>query len=73
LNGGNSCYDHYSARRPLSGAWQWYEVRFAEIQQLGFGRRGQGFDPTTLYEVQFLIAQNAKFDVWIDDVVFLTR
>jgi hypothetical protein len=71
LNGGNSCYDHYSARRSMTGQWQWYEVRFAELQQLGFGRRGQAFDPTTLFEVQFLIPQNAKFDVWIDDVVFL--
>lgn len=73
LNGGNGCYDHYSARRAFSADWQRYEVRFVELQQLGFGRLGMGFDPTTLFEVQFLIAQNAKFDVWIDDVVFLTR
>ncbi len=73
LNGGNGCYDHYSARRPLSPQWQRYEIRFTELVQLGFGRHGQSFDPSSLFEIQFLIPQNTKFDVWIDDVSFLTR
>ena len=43
--GSNGCYDHYSARRPVGPQWQRIEITYGELTQLGFGRRGQGFDP----------------------------
>jgi len=69
--GSNGCYDHYSARRPIGAQWQKINVTFSELSQLGFGRRGKGFDPSTLYEIQFLIPRGAKFDVWVDDDALL--
>ena len=69
--GSNGCYDHYSARRPIGAQWQKIDITYDELSQLGFGRRGKGFDPSTLFEIQFLIPRGAKFDVWVDDVALL--
>ena len=45
-------------------------VPFSSLSQDGWGRQGNGFDPSTLYEVLFQIPVNAKFGIWIDDIAF---
>jgi hypothetical protein len=62
------CYDHYGKRIFLTTEWTKYTISFSSLTQDGWGRAGGGFDPSTIYEVQFQLPTNATFGVWIDDV-----
>jgi hypothetical protein len=70
------CFDHFSSsRRPivLTSAWQPYTVLFSDLVQQGFGYRAPAFDKSAIYAVQWLDnAAGAAFDIWIDDVSFIT-
>ena len=66
--GTNLCWDHYGKRINLTTTWTKYSVSFSSLTQDGWGRAGAGFDPSTIYEVQFQIPVNTKFGIWIDDV-----
>ncbi len=70
-SGPTQCYDHYGKRiTNIATGWAKYFVDFSSLSQDGWGRLGAGFDPATLYEVQFQIPVDAKFGIWIDDVAF---
>jgi hypothetical protein len=65
-----ACYDHYYSRVTLTTTWTKYVVPFSALKQEGWGHAGTAFDPSTLYEVQFIIPVNATFGIWVDDVAF---
>jgi len=68
----NQCWDHYGYRiTNRTTEWTKYTVSFSSLTQDGWGRSGGGFDPSTLFEVQFQIPKNNTFGVWIDDVAFV--
>ena len=68
--GANQCYDHYGYRMNLTTSWTKYDVTFSSLTQDGWGRGGTGFDPSTIFQVQFMIPVGATFGMWIDDVAF---
>jgi len=52
----NQCWDHYGYRiTNLTTEWTKYTVSFSSLTQDGWGRSGGGFDPSTIFEVQFQI------------------
>jgi hypothetical protein len=73
VTGSSACYDHYGMRVTLGTEWKKYTVPFASLTTDNWGSKGTGFDPSTLYEIQFQIPVNAKFGIWIDDVAFQLR
>jgi hypothetical protein len=70
VTGSSACYDHYGQRVTLGTEWEKYTVPFASLTTDNWGSNGTGFDPSSLYEIQFQLPMNTKFGVWIDDVAF---
>jgi hypothetical protein len=70
------CFDHFSSRQPivLTAAWQAYTVSFADLVQQRFGYVPPGgFDKSAIYGMQWQAnAAGGPFDIWIDDVSFVT-
>jgi hypothetical protein len=69
-SGATACYDHYGKQVTLSTTWEPITVRFDEVKQANWGHQGDGFDPSSIYQVLFQIPVGAKFRIWIDDVAF---
>jgi endoglucanase len=70
----SECFNDFGAEIELAETWQHYVYRFEELEQLpGWGApRPASIDATALFGIQFqATGADAKFDVWIDDVVFL--
>jgi hypothetical protein len=55
----------------LDAEWRRYEVSWAEVRQRGVGK--PPLDPSRINSLAFLIrAEDTPYDVWLDDVRFLT-
>jgi hypothetical protein len=70
--GATGCYDHFNARLILNTTWTQQTLLFNQLVQDGWGNIAPAFDPTTLYSIQFNVAAGSTFDVWIDDLAFVT-
>jgi hypothetical protein len=66
----NMCYDHYGYRFSFTPGWNKYTIPFKSLTQDGWGRKGTGFDPSTLFEIIFQFPANATYAVWIDNLAF---
>ena len=66
-----NCGDHYGAAVVLGTDWQQYSFRWADLAQDGFGTP-VSFDPKTLLQLNIGWPANTQFDLWLDDVAFLT-
>ncbi len=63
------CNDHFGADIPLTPQWARAEVRFAELQQAGFGAPVLNeLDVERVTAIQFFFTQGVSFDLWVDDV-----
>jgi hypothetical protein len=71
--GANSCFDHFGKSIALTTTWTKITIRFTELTQQGFGNLVSAFDPATLFRISWDIPAGATFDVWVDDVSFLTQ
>jgi hypothetical protein len=69
----NVCWDHFGKPVTFQTTWTKVTILFSELAQLGWGNLATQFDPATLYRIEWAFAQNAKFDVWVDDIAFLTQ
>lgn len=66
------CYNDHVARVNLGRDWQTFELVWADLHQRGY--EGEPLDVTSVSNLLFLVrAEDTPFDVWIDDVAFLTR
>jgi hypothetical protein len=68
-----NCYDSHRVALDLTPEWRRYSFRWEELRQLGYGTP-LTFDLKRLWSVQFWVeSADTPFDLWIDDVSFLTR
>jgi len=69
----DKCNDHFGKDIHLTEAWTLYTMTFAELLQLGWGQSFSSLDIAHLYAIQFQVAKGVTFDVWLDDVAFLSK
>jgi hypothetical protein len=67
------CNDHFGKDIRLTEQWAAYTLSFADLLQLGWGQPSAALDVAHLYAVQFQVAKGVTFDVWLDDVAFLSK
>jgi len=66
------CHNPHVLKIDLDARFRTYEVRFEELRQRGFGKLP--LDPRRLNSLAFLVrSEDTPYDVWIDDVRFITR
>jgi hypothetical protein len=73
----SGCHASFGRFVDLVPEWRAHELRFAELRQSPyFGMRVAHFDTNAVYGVLFAIDTSSKrpatFDLWVDDVSFLT-
>jgi hypothetical protein len=66
----NRCYDHYGYRFQFAPGWNKYIINWKNLTQDGWGRKGNSFDPSTLFEIIFQFPENATYAVWLDNLAF---
>jgi hypothetical protein len=67
------CYDGHGAIRVLTREWARHVVAWDELRQRGFGAAVR-FDPRSLYSIEFALPEGQPpFELWLDDVAFLSR
>lgn len=65
------CYNQHVKKVDLEAEWRRYEVTWAEVRQRGVGK--PPLDPSRINSLAFLIRpEDTPYDVWLDDVRFLT-
>jgi hypothetical protein len=65
----SSCNDHFGAPVPLTAQWERVEIRFADLEPMGFGiPRPTSFDARRVLALELVFARNTAFDVWVDDI-----
>lgn len=63
------CTDHFGADIPLTAQWAQIDLRFASLQQVGFGvPKLAKPDLTQALSIEFLFPANVSFDLWLDDI-----
>ncbi len=69
-----SCWNHFGKDLSLTNEWQEYRVLFAETKQVdGWGDpRPPALNAAELANLDWSIGPGANFDLWIDDVTFLS-
>jgi hypothetical protein len=69
-----SCWNHFGKDMELSTEWKEYRVMFADTSQAaGWGDpRPKSITPAQLASIDFTVGPGATFDLWVDDLQFLT-
>jgi hypothetical protein len=69
-----SCWNHWGKDISLTPDWREYRVLFSGLQQApGWGDpRPASLDATRLYSIDFSVEPGQVFDIWVDDLKFLT-
>lgn len=66
------CYNAHVRKVDLEPGWRRFEVRWSDLRQRGYEM--PPLDPRSLNSVTFQIrAEDTPYDLWIDDVAFITR
>lgn len=71
----DACYDHFVQKTPFTAAWQQFSVKFSSLTQLGTGYHPADGKLKTdkLYSLEWALPNGVKtYQIWIDDVAFLT-
>ena len=69
----NGCYDHWGKHLNLPTTWTKITIRYTDLSQDLWGNLVSQFDPSTLFRIQWEIPAGATFDIWVDDISFLTQ
>ncbi len=69
----NGCFDHWGKSLVFSQTWTKITLPFSELSQQAFGNLAPQFDPSTLFRIEWDIPVGAVFDIWVDDIAFLTE
>ena len=67
----SNCYDHFALSVTLTADWTCQDVLWSQFTQGNWGTAAT-FDPASLIAFQVQFAQNTTFDLYIDDLTFLT-
>jgi hypothetical protein len=72
LCSGDNCYNTHRKPIVLTPTWQHHEMRWNELEQ--DGRPGHiDFDPRRIFSIDFTVhAPDTPFDLWVDDLAFLS-
>jgi hypothetical protein len=65
-----ACYNGFGVElAPFDTEWRLYKLEFSRMTQLeGFGLRAPALDITAIYNLNWGVASNSVFDIWVDDV-----
>lgn len=67
----DACYNGFGTELlQLDTEWRLFEIPFARVSQRDFGHIAESLDTENLYTMEWDLASNAVFDLWIDDVWF---
>lgn len=68
------CWNHFGRDVNLSQRWQTFEFMFSALEQAPYwgNPRPGSITPSKLYALVFEITPGKKFDIWIDDIAFIT-
>lgn len=69
------CWNHFGKNIYLTSEWKEYKVMFWELKQAEYwgDPRPPAIVPDKLYNIDFTVGPGAeKFELWIDDLAFLT-
>jgi hypothetical protein len=68
------CFNSHRKLIELGKTWQKYTFRWEELRQLYAGGPPLEFDPKRIRFIEFSVpAESTPFDVWVDDVAFISR
>lgn len=69
-----SCWNHFGKDIQIGTDWQEYQVMFNEVKQAdGWGEpRPASLTPNELASIDWTIGPGATFDLWLDDIQFIT-
>jgi hypothetical protein len=71
---GMMCSDDFGANVTLTGDWQQFTFRFADMKAVNWSKANlPAIDKAGLYYVHFQASQSTIFDIWIDDISFFTE
>ena len=67
------CFDDWGSDVTLEEQWKPYTILFSDLAQEGWGMVSSGFDPSTLYSLQFQVSDTtgAEFSFCIDDLILV--
>jgi hypothetical protein len=65
----SNCSDSHGTYVALGASWAQFAIPFSSLAQEGWGTK-VAFDASTILSVQFQVAQNTSFDIWITDIGF---
>jgi hypothetical protein len=68
----STCYDDYQKSLRLSRDWKEYRVLWSELTRGGFGVPSAALATNELVAVQFRFNPGESFDLYLDDVAFIT-
>lgn len=68
------CWNHFGKDLQLTTEWKDYTILFADMTQVvGWGDpRPPSITPSQLASLDFSIGPGANFDLWVDDIQFVT-
>lgn len=66
------CHDDHGVDLMASETWTYHELAWDEMTQQGWGQAA-AFDPTQVLQLHWQVGPGVAFDVWVDEVVFLTE
>jgi hypothetical protein len=70
--GGKGCYDDYAVKLYPDGQWRRYEIPFSALFTGGWGYPHR-FDSSQVFAIKFAMLPEAKYDIWVDDIVLFVR
>jgi len=74
VDGDTYCYNDWGSNVTLTAEWMPYTISFSSLaQEPGWGMKSPGFDPSTLYSLQFQFSDTtgAEFSFCIDDLILV--
>ena len=69
---GSGCYDDYVASITLTPSWNQYTIYWTQLTHTGWGIPNLPFASNGIMSVQWHFAPGMIFDIYIDDVAFVT-
>ena len=71
----SGCGDYFSKLVILTPIWRQFVVYYGQLGQAGFGvpKGLAGLDAAHVYSCEFQVGPGPAFDIWIDDVYFISK
>jgi hypothetical protein len=67
-----ACFDHWGTSITLSSSWTTYTIYWTQLTSGTWGVPSMSFDPGGMFVIQWLFPPSVTFDIYIDDIEFIT-